>query len=104
LRNRLGFIRLSNACRESDTNRVRSDANIAAMMSRDFGPPIMIGAPLGTEKTKDVGSLTGSEQLIKMSPKRTALVPITDTVFEPTIQTASSSGFTGGFGVTVSPG
>lgn len=39
-----------------------------------------------------------------MSPDRTALVPITVTVFEPVIITASFSGLTGSPGLGVSPG
>ena len=63
-----------------------------------------IGAPLGTASTTDDGSRMGSEQLRKMSPKRTALVPITDTVFEPKIATASLSGVIGLGGFGTSPG
>src|SRR5262245_41178293 len=77
---------------------------IAAMMSSEGGPPIKIGAPLGTASTTDDGSRSGSEQLSAMSPSRTALLPMTVTVLLPNTTTASFSGLTGIPGVGVSPG
>ena len=104
LRNRLGCIRLSRECSESETKRVRSDAKSADITSSELGPPMRIGGPFGTAITTDEGRRTGSEQLISISPNRTALVPITETVFDPNTHTASSSGLTGLPGFGVSPG
>lgn len=103
-RKRLGLRRLTSACSESETKRVRSEAMIADMMSSDIGPPMRIGAPLGTASTTDDGRRSGSEQLSAMSPSRTALEPMTVTVLDPNTTTASFSGLTGRPGVGVSPG
>src|SRR5437763_647725 len=66
------------------------------MMEIAGGPPIITGIPLGIASTVDEGSRTGSPQLIDLSPIRTALVPITLTVWEPNTLMASPSGATGG--------
>src|SRR4051794_25853369 len=68
------------------------------MMEIAGGPPIITGIPLGIASTVDEGSRTGSPQLIDLSPMRTALVPITLTVWEPNTLMASPSGATGGPG------
>src|SRR5437660_594950 len=84
-------------------NRVRNDAITAAIMSSDIEPPMRIGAPFGTAITTDEGSRTGSEQLIAISPMRTAFVPSALTVLLPKTMIASLSGLTGlgGFGVSL---
>src|SRR5262245_16770913 len=96
--------RLITACNESPMKRVRKEANIAAAMSRDIGPPMRIGAPFGTAITALEGSRTGSEQLIARSPMRTAFDPRTVTVLLPKTMIASLSGLTGLGGLGVSLG
>ena len=103
-RNLLGFIRLNRACSESETNRVRSDAKIAAMMSSDGGPPIMIGAPLGNcqdDRRWEANWLRAAHEAIA---EPYGIDPMTLTVFDPKTHTASSSGLIGFGGSGVSPG
>jgi len=59
--------------------------------------------PLGIASTVDDGRRTGSPQLIDLSPRRTALVPIRLTVCDPKTLIASPSGATGGPGVGGGP-